>query len=1801
MTATPAPAAGPQQSTFGGQLGPSQSLGGTSTGTEPRLAASPPPAPAPTGPSAQGPGAPAPSPFSSAPAPGAGGAAPAPTPGTVGAAPAPGSQPGPAPAPSPAPAPAPSPTPTVTPGIVLAGAQVGEGAGAAELVVTLSQPTTVRVEVSYSAGGGTAKAGADYDPVSGTLVFEPGQVSQTIALPVAADTVVEGPETVEVTLTGAVGARIDGGKAVVGIADDDRALVKVEPGQLKAAEGTASAGEAVVTLRLDQPAEVPVTVGYATADGTATAGQDYVQTSGTVTFAPGETVATVTVALLADAVTEPDEGFVLQLTPPPNGDLAAPRVDVVIANDDLPAVAVAGPAGPVAEGDAPGTAVTFTVRLSAASALPAEVAYRTADGTAQAGADYRAASGTLTFLPGEVEKTVTVALLSDLKVEADEGFSLVVEGGKGAAPGTVEATAAIKDDDLPTITVAAEGAEPAEGTAAPGKAVFAVSLSEAAVRPVTVSYATADGTAGAGDYQAASGTVTFQPGETVKRVEVALVADAKAEMPETFTLALSDASGGKLDPAKSGATVTVKDDDLPVVSVADAGKALEAGSVSFTVSLSQPGAVPATVRFATQDGTALAGSDYRADSGTLVFQPGETSKTVTIALTGDTKVEPEETFTLVLSGPEGATLGTAAGTAAITDDDLPVATLSPTAVEGKEGTASVRFTVVLDQAPVRPVTLTYATADGTAKAGSDYQAATGTVTFQPGQTSRTIDVALLGDTVPEADEGFTLVLSAPQGATLGKDAAATVVIKDDDLPTLAITPAVTVKEGEAGAAVLTVTLDKASTLPVTVDYAATAGDAEAGKDFLAASGTVTFLPGETSRTVSVSLLDDKQIEPDEGFTVVLTNPAGATLTDKATATVKIVDNDLPSISVSPASQSVGEGGAGSSDTVEFTVTLDQPALKTVTVAYGTQGDGASAGGDFDAASGTLTFLPGETSRTVSVTVRGDTQVEPDETFRLVLSNAVGALLVADSAAATILNDDVPPTLTLSPGTKAVAEGNAGTTSILFTVSLSDVLTTPVTVNYATAPGTAMSGIDFTAASGSLTIAAGTTSATFTVDVLGDTTGEPGETFTVALSGASGADIDSGTATVTITDDDGLVAGSSAADTLTGTAGKDQIVGLGGNDTIRGGAGADNLLGGADDDLFLITEADLLTDPDTIDGGAGFDVAKANGKLNLTVDGPLLTRLADVELLELDDVAGNTVTFTATSEAGALTHAGLPETATNGVVIDASARSTVGVVLSAGLGVDKLIGGGGSDVFSIPEIDPSETIDGGVGPDAIELLVSAGDFVGDNVFGAVTGVEALIIEADEAGVVVELGPSSATAGILVADASVMTVNGIEFNAVNRGAAAIQIVGGDGDDTITAALGDDMLDAGDGDDTVAAGAGMDTLLGGVGKDTLDGENGDDFYLIEPGEEESGDMIVEAPAGGANDQIILFESGAVDLTVVSFSNIENIGFSNKTAGSQLSITSAQLASVQSLAGFMGANDRLILTDATGSDPVDLGALGVPNAGPDVLEMLVLGGAGANKATLTVNDDRIEMAASDFAAGDDTIVGLGGTDKLSLTGDAVLADADFSDVTGIEELLLTYAGASTQSVILGSAATAAGIGLVDATPATAAVTLDASTAATPFTLQTGGGSDELKGGSMPDMLDGGTGADTLAGGGDKDTMTGGAGADSFLYAVPGDGEAVGGDVVAPVGAGDTISDFVSGTDKVSLSTGGGFNPAYSFATIGVSYDGTNSGVGTGAAVVFDSDSNLIYDADVTAPGYTVLANVASGTVVAGDVQVVA
>jgi hypothetical protein len=879
------------------------------------------------------------------------------------------------------------------------------------------------------------------------------------------------------------------------------------------AEGNFGTATAIFTVSLSPPSASTVTVVYATANGTATAPSDYASTSGTLTFAPGSSSATIAVSVKGDVTNEASETLLVNLSSPVNATMTDGQGIGTITNDEAsiaPTGIVDGtfeagypwPAwtqqssnpyvGPlcdayygtcvIGDGIEPysggrwarfgGAVQTMSLgqelEFPRAGSLTLQFQMKIAWSTGSGPSDLLVLSvdgHTLrTFTdPGVPESDYSLRTV-DLTPFADGGTHALLFSYTNADPTYPSTVYLVEDLELvatpPTLTI--NDVTLSEGNSGTTTATFSVALGRQSSSTVTVVYATSDRTASAGsDYVATSGVVTFLPGQRTQPVTVVANGDATFEPTESFLVNLSGATNATITDGQGVGTIINDEGTAPTAGIEDG--TFEAGSPysAWTVQSSTHYGTPIcdTSLCGTSGGTTgpFGGTNWAWFGGATAPETSSIGQAVVLPLSNSLTlrfqmrvghVTPPATDTLVVSvdgvrvhtftepdsaeaayslrqidltpfadGAAHALLftyeGPTSGFANFSVDNIELfsspATLPSLSIddvvvpEGSSGTTTASFTVTLSAASAQPVTVGYSTADGTATAGSDYTAASGTVAFPPGTTMRRVDVTVNGDTPHEADETFVVNLSSPANATILDSQGVGTIHNDEAIPSANIDN-VAVSEGHAGItnATFTVTLSAASGQQVMVDYATSNGTATtAGSDYTTTSGTLTFAAGVTSQRISVPVIGDTTIEPDEIFFVNLGGAVNLTIGDgNGTATIL---NDDPSLTVDDVT--LYEGHAGTTNAT-FTVTLSAASSQQVTVDY-LAGDGTAttAGNDYAATSGRLTFAPGVTAQSISVPVTGDTAVEPDETFVVTLSNAVNATIAKGAGTGTILNDD----------------------------------------------------------------------------------------------------------------------------------------------------------------------------------------------------------------------------------------------------------------------------------------------------------------------------------------------------------------------------------------------------------------------------------------------------------------------------------------------------------------------------------------------------------------------------------------------------------------------------------------------------------------------------------------------------------------------------------------------------------------------------------------------------------------------------
>ena len=917
-------------------------------------------------------------------------------------------------------------------------------------------------------------------------------------------------ETFTVTLSSpsATAALADDPSATGTITDNDG------PPALSIDDATAEEGETsmVFTAKLDKASGSDVRASWSTADDTASAPADYTAvTNGSISILAGSlsTKLTVTLNVAENEDDEPDKQFSVTLANLANaasGDLTATGT---IADDDLPNVSLHARFVTIVEG----ANAQFELTRDGNLVVPLEVRLAvTQDGdflaeTAPTSARFDANAETFfVALPTANDKVDEAAGSITLTLLSDTTYTIVLPAS---------ATVTVTDNDLPTLTVAADDTEVIEGSSAEFRVTRAGNDHGAAL-DFQVFAAASDG------YFVEASFVdgTIAAGSSSAAVSVAIQNDVFDGDDGELTVAMSPSNAYRVGtPAQ--VTIDIRDDDeagtTPKLSVLNRPcfEDTDVQPCIVLLQLDRAATAAFTVRMNTADGTARgsatgAGADFKHVRGERVrFAIGDRDYFLdALVLTGDRTDEEDETFSVIVTlaagtDPAAVTIANGTGTVTITDDDPP-ASVSLDDASAAEGDGSIGFVARLNPVSGKEITLAWTATDGTATVSADLTERTGTVTFAAGDTSRTIAVPLEDDAVTEPTETFQLTLSRT-GTTDAEDveledATATGTITDDDaVLSLTVRPT-TISENEQ--ATVTVSADAAPSASLTISLVVTGGTAAAG-DYTITPASITIDAGTTSGSATVMAVDDDLVEGSES--IALSVRLGGT--EIGSASITITDNDSATweLTVSPVSGSVIEGQEATVTASTGGVTFDSD--QTVMLQLGGDATGTD---DYTIAPASITIALGETSGTAIITTEDDALVEVDETITIAASHdgeAIGTRNV------TITDNDTAD-FSLTADTATITEQGASSATV--TVSTGGATFATVQTISLDLDGSATEGTDYTITPASIMIAPGATEGSATVTAEDDNLVEGSERIEIAASqGAT----EIGSVQIDITDND----------------------------------------------------------------------------------------------------------------------------------------------------------------------------------------------------------------------------------------------------------------------------------------------------------------------------------------------------------------------------------------------------------------------------------------------------------------------------------------------------------------------------------------------------------------------------------------------------------------------------------------------------------------------------------------------------------
>ena len=558
-----------------------------------------------------------------------------------------------------------------------------------------------------------------------------------------------------------------------------------------------------MTFTLSSTSAVPVSFAYTTQAATATAGDDFVDAAGVITFPAGTRNQTLAITILGDIAPEDDEFFTVKLSQATGLTLVRDSIRVTLRDDDTVATPLRISAQPLLVNEGSGGGFTQAMlRIERQGALDQAVSIRLVsrdEGSALAPSDYEAINREVIIPANDTSILVPLKIVADDAVENDETFLIDITSVSPQAQiigSPVRVT--IANDDVATsrsqLSIA-DGSiqEPESGTA---PLLVTVTRSGAANSAVTVRVKSENGSAEAGtDYLAVNQLLSFPAGVLTQSFNVTINADAISEPTETFTLRLSEASNA--DIAVGEAIISILDQPpiavAPTITLTD--RSITEGDTerneTFTLQRSGDVSLPSSVRVSVlsrADDTATAGADYVALDQLVHFPANASSASIVVRILGDDIVEANETFSLLLSSPTNATLARTAARITIIDDDnaaLPSLSLLPLEPvdEGDSGLKLVNVIAQLSEASTQAITLTYSLEDGSATSQGqrrDFDPVQNSqVTIPAGATKGLLPITIRGDAYEERDETLTVVLNSVSGARLGTSSQV-ITIKNDE-------------------------------------------------------------------------------------------------------------------------------------------------------------------------------------------------------------------------------------------------------------------------------------------------------------------------------------------------------------------------------------------------------------------------------------------------------------------------------------------------------------------------------------------------------------------------------------------------------------------------------------------------------------------------------------------------------------------------------------------------------------------------------------------------------------------------------------------------------------------------------------------------------------------------------------------------------------------------------------------------------------------------------------------------------------
>jgi len=898
--------------------------------------------------------------------------------------------------------------------------QNNKGEADGEIIITaeLDKLSYTDVTANYTVGG-SAISGTDHDLANGVFTIAAQQTSASITLNIVDDALDELDETVTLTLTNPKNANL-GSTSVhtFSIVDNDVPEVEINNITQVIKEGEIAS----ITLNMDIDGCQDILVPYSVS-GSASQNLDHNLINGTITIPANSNSKSITFDILDDNLDENEESIIITINNPTNAVLGTnTSTTIKIEDNDIPKISWHTSSREVGE-SVDKINVTANLNMMSYTEISAEFLV---SGSANS-QDHDLTNSTINFPPNTSSAQITITIFDDEIIDDNENIIITLTSPTNAILGDTSVYTLTISENTELVVEWSSSSQIADEDA--GTINISAQMNSKSTQNVTVPF-TVSGTSQSGDdHNLNNGNIEIVSGNTSNSISINIIDDLNVELNETITITL----GQPINADKLGSTtihtITIVDNDIPLIAWSGASQSVNegVGNVTINAILDQPNPRADISAPYTINGTAE-NNDHNLINGTLSIPKGQTSASVSVKITNDTKVELDETILITMGTPINANLSeTNVYELTILDNDLPRVEWTDLSNEIAENKDSITIAVNLDQINPRGESSVQYQVTGSATSGKDYTLNNGTITIPSGITRNAINIPIINDTDVELNESIIVTLINPQNATLGSKNVHTITINDNDVPSVEWSETSQSKNEDIGKTVIIAILDQTNPrADVSVSYTVS-GTASINTDHNLSNGTIVIPSGQSSKAITINIVDDSLVELDESVIVKMGNPVNASLKSITEHTITVNDNDLPKISVIKAQNVEEDDGL-----ITITASLDQPNIRSnVTVSYNVNGT-ATYASDHDLSQGTITIPANETSKGITINISDDPDVEPNETVIITLNNPVNATLGAQYIHTLTIMDNDSPRIEWSHNLMNVYE-NAGSITITATL------------------------------------------------------------------------------------------------------------------------------------------------------------------------------------------------------------------------------------------------------------------------------------------------------------------------------------------------------------------------------------------------------------------------------------------------------------------------------------------------------------------------------------------------------------------------------------------------------------------------------------------------------------------------------------------------------------------------------------------------------------------------------------------------